>query len=209
MRYVLSIIVLLAVFNAHQKWKYREIERAEGILAPNDPEQKNLDPTEKPSITYKDTVIDFLADYKIQARVLSTEKYWFDRGAKFSPIDLAVGWGPMSDTKNIHQLKISQADRFYFYSWKKSAQLDSMNIQTHSANMHIVPSNEWVEAQVKNLRVGQVVTLDGQLIRINDKTGSEWKSSLIRNDTGNGACELMWVTSVQTDELQATASNTF
>ena len=33
------------------------------------------------------------------ARVLGTERYRFDRASELSLVDLALGWGPMSDTR--------------------------------------------------------------------------------------------------------------
>jgi hypothetical protein len=36
----------------------------------------------------------------MRARVLSTERYWFDGASSVSPIDFAVGWGRMSDQRH-------------------------------------------------------------------------------------------------------------
>jgi hypothetical protein len=41
---------------------------------------------------------------------------------------------------------------------------------------------------------GQVVKFSGQLIEAKASDGWRWQSSLTRNDTGNGACELIYVT---------------
>ena len=41
--------------------------------------------------------IALLASFDIRARVIAVESYRFDRGAALSPVDLALGWGPMSN----------------------------------------------------------------------------------------------------------------
>lgn len=40
---------------------------------------------------------------------------------------------------------------------------------------------------------GHIVRFHGYLIEARRDDGWHWRSSLTRNDTGNGACELIWV----------------
>jgi len=49
---------------------------------------------------------------------------------------------------------------------------------------------------MKKLKKDDLVYLKGSLIEIQAKDGWRWKSSLSREDTGNGACELMRVDSI-------------
>lgn len=56
-----------------------------------------------------------LASFDIRARVISTARYRFDRGADLSPVDLVLGWGEMSDSKVLERLNFSQSGRAY--SW--------------------------------------------------------------------------------------------
>ncbi|HQO16731.1 MAG TPA: hypothetical protein PLG02_07185, partial [Methylotenera sp.] len=67
-------------------------------------------------------------------------------------------------------------------------------IEIHSANMHIIPANDSVKRQLSNVRQGQLVKIKGLLIEARRPDGWRWRSSLSREDTGNGACELMYVT---------------
>jgi hypothetical protein len=59
--------------------------------------------------------------------------------------------------------------------------------------MHLVPANAYVASQMKKIKKDDLVYLKGSLIEIQTKDGWHWKSSLSREDTGNGACELMQV----------------
>lgn len=63
-------------------------------------------------------VIEPVASYEVRARVLSIERYRIGREADLSPVDFALGWGPMSDTAVLDQLKISQGNRWYYYRWE-------------------------------------------------------------------------------------------
>jgi hypothetical protein len=66
-----------------------------------------------------------------------------------------------------------------------------------SANMHLIPATKAIEKKLKNLRPGNVVALKGYLVDVQGEGGFSWKSSLTREDTGNGACELIWVEEVE------------
>jgi hypothetical protein len=49
---------------------------------------------------------------------------------------------------------------------------------------------------LKRIRVGDVVSLEGMLVEADKANGWRWRSSLARDDTGNGACELVYVQSL-------------
>ncbi len=142
-----------------------------------------------------DYLITPLEDFSIEARVLAAEHYSFDREADLSPVDLVLGWGKMSDENILKDIKISQSRRFYY--WRvKAFPISRREIETHSANMHMVPANEDIKAILKSARKGQTVTIKGQLINAKSDNGWLWKSSLTREDTGKGACELVYVEEV-------------
>ena len=143
-----------------------------------------------------DITISALQPFALEARVLGREDYYFDRGAALSPTDLALGWGPMADPQVLAQIDISQSNRWYYW---RAAQLPipRREIETHSANMHMIPANAGLAARLKAVRVGQLVHLKGQLVRADGRDGWHWVSSLSRTDTGDGSCEVIWVESAQ------------
>ncbi|MDX1914858.1 MAG: hypothetical protein SFU55_04670 [Methylophilus sp.] len=133
-----------------------------------------------------------LETFEIEARVLASEHYAFDRGADLSPVDLVLGWGPMSDSRVLSQIQISQSQRFYY--WHVDAfPIPRRDIETHSANMHMIPASGEIEDQLESVKVGQHVKISGYLVQVNAPNGFHWKSSLTREDTGAGACELVYV----------------
>jgi hypothetical protein len=63
--------------------------------------------------------------------------------------------------------------------------------------MHIIPASAMVERVVKSVRRGHIVKLAGYLVEARRADGWIWRSSLTREDTGAGACELIWVTEIE------------
>lgn len=127
-----------------------------------------------------------------EALVLGREDYRFDRGAQVSPTDLALGWGPMADPGISRQIEIRQSNRWYY--WRADElPITRREIERHSANMHMIPASAAVAATLDSLQEGARIRLSGQLVRVDGDDGFRWVSSLSREDTGSGACELVWV----------------
>jgi hypothetical protein len=141
-----------------------------------------------------------VAEFRIEALVLSTKHYFWRSDSKLSEVDLALGWGPMSNDAVLSELRIWQSGRWYYYRWQDQPPISPGDIRRHSTNLHTVPANEDVRRQLRNIRAGQVVSLEGELINISRADGWHWNSSTSRTDSGNGACELMWVESVVISE---------
>ena len=137
-----------------------------------------------------------LAGFSVAARVLSREDYDHGREADFSPVDLALGWGPMREDAVLAQLDISQSGRFYRYRWSGEPPIAPGEIVRSSANMHLVPANEAVADALAAVDAGDRVRIDGWLVQIDAADGWRWRSSLTREDSGAGACELIYVCAV-------------
>src|SRR5262245_50019535 len=166
-----------------------------GVLAPTPPTQADLGEA-APQLSKPGYQIRALERFSLQARVLGAEPYWFDHIAKLAPIDLALGWGPMSDTTILHRISISQRGRFYFWQVARFP-IPRHDIEANSANMHMIPGDANVEQTLKTVRVGQIVRLFGYLVEVTGVDGFHWRSSLTRNDTSYGACEVVWVEKLQ------------
>lgn len=172
-------------------WSGRPIARADGVIAPDDPVQVDFT-SPQPAIAFRDATLHPLAKFSLTARVLARENYHFDAESDLSPTDLAFGWGRMSDSAVLKTINISQGGRFYYWS-VRAFPIPEREIETHSANMHMLPANAMVAYQLKRVKVGDVVTLDGLLVEADKAGGWHWRSSLTRNDTGDGACEVVYV----------------
>lgn len=187
-RWIFIIVVLAAGW---YWWTPGPIERPPGVLAVAAPLQTALG-NPVPKLSKPDYQIQPLARFEIEARVLGVERYRFDRGADLSPVDLALGWGRMSDTAVLERIKITQSGRFYYWTTPEYP-IPREEIEASSANMHLVPATQSVARQMADVRRGHVVRLSGYLIEVRGADGWPWRSSLTRTDTGQGACELIWV----------------
>jgi hypothetical protein len=148
-------------------------------------------------IEHGDYLLQPLADFEIEARVLSREDYSIDAGSDLSPTDLALGWGRMSDTAVIDQLDISQSVRFFTYRWRENPPIPLKEIERSSANMHVIPADKQVARDLDKVRQGSLIRLQGKLVEARRSDGFHWRSSLTREDTGAGACELILVESIE------------
>ena len=62
------------------------------------------------------------------------------------------------------------------------------------ANNHLLSNDERLRARIAAVRVGDQIRLDGYLASYRNDSGLERGTSTVRTDTGNGACETIWVT---------------
>lgn len=168
-----------------------EIEQPEGVLASYEPRQSPTEssPWERNSYRFKP-----LASYTIRGRVLLTARYWMGREADVSPLDLTLGWGPMSANSVLRQFKISRGHRcFYWRSKTDALPIPAEQVIRHTANLHLIPADDALRTQLKALHPGSLVEMGGFLVVATGSDGWTWRSSLSRDDSGPGACEVMWV----------------
>src|SRR5688572_14303792 len=169
------------------------IDRPAGVLAPIEPQQRMV---ERPAFQFGQYQLTPLAEFDVEARVLSVEKYRTDDGARLSPIDFALGWGPMSDSAVLEHFRVTQGGRF-FSIYPDEQAIDMKVALLSAANMHLIPASATLEDELKRVRPGNIVRLRGQLVSALGPNNFTWRSSLIRNDTGNGACELFYVEAIE------------
>jgi hypothetical protein len=163
-----------------------------GVLVSEEPSQSNL----AGGPTWKRDQYTFVAraSVSMRARVLSTARYWFDGASGVSPIDFAVGWGPLSDQRVIDRIGFGQSGRWWRY-WPSGTEwpIPAAEIASHGANMHMIPADRLVLKVLRSVRAGDLISLSGYLVNVESESGWRWTTSLSRTDTGGGACEIVWV----------------
>jgi hypothetical protein len=183
-------LLLLGVLRHHQ---HASVHPGPGVLAATAPVQVDLD--RGAQLQKGDTTLTTRAHFGITARVLSRKNYGGADG-ELVPLDLAMGWGRMSDSDVLQHIDITQSGRFYY--WRaKELPIPRREIETSSANMHMIPADPGVKRQLERVRTGQVIHLEGFLVDASRPGGWHWNTSMTRNDTGAGACELVYVESVE------------
>lgn len=193
---VLGIVGVCGYFAWTDLIAKRPVSHGPGVVAARNPVQRELD-RPPPGFAREGFKMTALASFELEARALSTKTYCCTGQNRLAPVDIAFGWGRMSDETVLKRIDISQSGRFYFWRYEGAEPIPRREIEMSSANMHLIPANAAVEDKLKKVRVGQVVWLKGYLVEVKGDDGFRWKSSLTREDVGDGACEVIWVEDVR------------
>jgi hypothetical protein len=200
--FIYFILVMLVMWHfVHRDhldmgWKWEGWPTAHP-LAPKDPVQVAVAPGTVPLWRVGGFTFTPLATYAITARILDASAYSHDAWSDVCPLDLALGWGPMSDPTIYEQYDITQYDRHYIWRYSGDAPISEDEVNTHSANTHVLPANDSVRDILFTFQRHDVVRLAGYLVHIDLPDGSGITSSLVRTDVGDGACEVLWVTKAE------------
>ena len=188
-----TILLLLLLAAGAYMMNHRAVSHGPGVMAPEDPIQTR---TTAAPFSFRGFTVIPLADFDIQARVLGKKSYQSGTESQLSPWDIAFGWGRMSDESVLKDVDISQSNRFYY--WKvRQFPIPRKEIETHSANMHLIPADDEIEDVLDDARTGNIMSIIGHLVRIEGPGNWLWKSSLTRSDTGHGPCEVIFVTAAE------------
>ncbi|MDT8320387.1 MAG: hypothetical protein RQ826_07650 [Xanthomonadales bacterium] len=191
---LIAALVLLAIL-AWRDWARREIVHPPGVLVAEVPRQVLLE--KAAPMVHGGYRLTPRARFEIHARVLSRADYGRGIEADLSPLDLALGWGVMSDQSVLDRIRVTQSSRWYFTRYELPPPVADAAMVRNSGNMHMVPSSKHVEKALKKIRKGDVVRLEGLLVDVDHDSGFYWRTSLSREDSGAGACEILYVEAIE------------
>jgi len=165
------------------------------------PRQETIEDVSIPVIRIgsNDIYLFALAGYDISAVLVSKRKYRSGFMHELSPWDYALVWG--SVPQYLEYLEFNQIIRFCLFTARADIPIDPGYVQVHMSNNHLIPANRNIRRALPLARVGDEVRISGYLVHAQavGKTGSvtNWQSSTSRTDTGNGACEIIYVTALR------------
>ncbi len=205
MKAACALVLALAIAWFGYRHFTAPIEQPPGILITSAPQQEELG---SGVVTVPHGVFHLkpLARFSLDARLLHRKIYRYEPRAALAPLDLAVGWGSMSDSAVLDRLKISQSMRFFWYQYRMPPPIPQEEIIRQSTNLHIIPADAAVEKLCRSLRAGELIHLEGELVEASGPAIGTWRSSLRRDDTGNGACEVVLVRRVERIEASKPAT---
>ena len=163
-------------------------------LAPRVPAQTDLTGAEP--IPHDGYLLHPVALFEIEALVLSrnVQRWPFaDAGKDLAPLDLALGWGLMSIPREVDKLRIWQLGRFAYWRVRAGERFDAEAAQAQATNVHLIPADEGVRRALMRAREGDLIRLEGQLVDASHPELGRWRTSRVRTDTGDGACEILLV----------------
>jgi hypothetical protein len=144
-----------------------------------------------------------LYTYSAAALVVGIKKYSYGWEAQVAPYDLALAWEELSKPNYNKFVRFSQRDRWYYFNLKPGTPFDVGFVYRRSSNNHMIPHTPNILNALAGLEEGDVIGIRGYLVRLEGAWNGRtvfWKSSTSRNDTGDGSCELIYVTSLQKDD---------
>ncbi len=146
------------------------------------------------------------ADLDARVVVLARANYAIGEFAGFSPTDLAIAWGPLSDRSIYEQFKFSEmgsplAGRFVFPELRQGSDMAKLPFKDvaqfllqHLTHIHTIPGNAAVARTLAGIRPGQVIHLQGVLVDAVAPSRALYQTSLQLFDYN---CEIMWVDAIE------------
>lgn len=150
--------------------------------------------------------LDYKYSYDISALVVGTREYSeSDIGGKLAPKDLALAWGRVAEYNDRIDFHWSQSNRWYYWRVDSYDEIDVIGgtdgIISQSANNHLIPADDNIKDNIKKINAGDHIRVTGYLVNVNaskpDGTNFWWNSSTDRADTGDGSCEVIYVTGLE------------
>ena len=142
------------------------------------------------------------AAYHTAGMIVSTQHYIKGFMSKLSPYDYALIWGKAPEY--LPFLKFDQVVRFCLYTTRHPEKIDLEYFSSHMSNNHLIPATPNLRKALPLARKKDLVEIDGYLVYVtgqDKKNGvSTWNSSLTREDKGNGACEIIYVTRLRIND---------
>ncbi len=155
------------------------------------PFQHTITPPKK--FEFKGVTLVEKANFSLTAKVLSAERYYFDRHSSLSSMDIVVGWFNLSNDTILNDIKFLQSDRGY--QWQSNSEIvTNQEILRTTSNIHLIPATDEIAQQLKQIKIGQVIYLEGRLVDVENPSGWNWKTSLSQTDTGKNSSEILYLT---------------
>ena len=127
--------------------------------------------------------------------------------------DVCVVWGESVTNGSYRKVKFRSGEFTCSYSW--SGAVDPPFKPEKASNNHLIPADRAIARKIRAIHVGDQIRMTGLLVDYKvTKDGRDIftrQTSLTRGDTGNGACEILYVTELSVvargDHWQADAGS--
>jgi hypothetical protein len=142
-----------------------------------------------------------LYNYQMQGVVVSKsqprQKLMADIDKDIKAVDLCIVWGDNLKDNVYQKLKYRSGDFSCFYSADSMALWQQFNAEDLS-NSHIITDNPVLLKKLRSIKVGDQVVVSGYLAEYGfDEKQIIRGTSITRTDTGNGACETIFIQSLK------------
>jgi hypothetical protein len=198
--YVLSVLVLGSILLTAVAWWYKDsLPPPVSLLSAthNIPLQT---PTQQQPFTFayrgENYAIEPVADYELWGLVVTHNDI-----TGFTDImhtkdsvdikDICVIWGTNANADEYRKVSYSSGDFICYFEYPYGTNFDQFAL----SNNHLLADNEAIRDQIRQTHIGDQIHLQGLLVNYHRQSNPDWtrRTSTTRQDTGNGACEVIFV----------------
>jgi hypothetical protein len=171
----------------------KPVQTNDGVPEPFDVTRKGITYTVTPLFNYE--LWGLVVSYHHSASFVDiSHRQWKDF---INTKDICVLWGRNVETGVYERMSFKNRDFTCFYRYP-DAETGRLFTENALSNNHILPADPLVADAVIKARTGDQVHFKGWLVSYGIKgTPYARRSSTVRTDRGNGACEVVYVTEFQ------------
>jgi hypothetical protein len=107
-------------------------------------------------------------------------------------LDVCVVWGSNTSGAQLHKIDFWNGIFTCNFQTRDQAAWDSFDVNRISNN-HLISHDERIRDRVRDIRIGDQIRVRGYLASYESPGGSTRGTSTTRTDTGDGACETIFV----------------
>lgn len=201
MKFLNVIIVTSAIWLLVSFWNRNDLPRNIEPLSvlENEPKQTSTS-KENFSAVYQDVeyAIEPEYDYDLYGMVVSFRHHDGDSqmhirsNDHLNMLDVCVVWGDNAGNPLIHNIDFWNGIFTCVIKTKDMEAWESFDMYQISNN-HLISDNDHIRDKVKKINIGDQIRVRGFLANYGDIDGGKRGTSTTRTDTGDGACETLYV----------------
>lgn len=144
-------------------------------------------------------VVHPVAEYSITGLLVSRNDIGgfsdiYHTASSVDVVDVCLVWGENAREEVYRSVEFGSEPFSCWYRAPNAEAFEAFRPEQLS-NTHLLARDEPIARRLSGLHIGDQIRLRGRLVNYNPAGASEMlrKSSLVRDDTGNGACEILFV----------------
>lgn len=141
-------------------------------------------------------------DYELYGMVVSYRLHNSDTGAHLrwgdhlNVADLCVVWSENAFEARLNEMEFRNQEWTCYYQWPNREVRSSFN-SSKLSNNHLITEDSGLRQSIKKIGIGDQIRIKGWLSSYRSNEKSIRGTSITRSDTGNGACETIYVNEVE------------
>lgn len=210
MKKILIVVIILLVIILISSMGNQKLKKENTIYTENKnffeaPIQKEASgEKEQIIIGGKEITIKKLYSYEVSGRVVQTYEYkdYYYGDETYNTIakkDVGIVWGNLVQDDILKNIKFSMnGARFLKYTYRRGDWKKKLGapIKKLCSNNHLISDDETITSLIKQIKKNDYIKISGYLI--NAYWGNSYlTTSISRDDEGNGACEVVYVTDIK------------